>query len=195
MKDDVLKSRLSRIMKESTESVMVDVQVENPSSLGVSASNVMASYQNANKWLDIIKEYLLMDCGCVFFSNYVHNLAHSMPVRFDKFGDILHTIDMKVPYPATAYIDSEPSSVEESFDKICTILDSISSSLSEFIGVAESSSYKAMAVSAETLLEDISREYINLNRMRRAFNKCDGEVIKFDKWVAQYLNNLGTLID
>lgn len=195
MKDAVLKYRLSKAMKESTETVMVDVPVENSSTLEVSANNVMISYQNANKWLDIIKEYLLMDCGCVFFSNYVHNLAHSMPVRFDKFGDILHTIDMKVPYPATCYIDAEPSSVDESFDKICAILDSISSSLYEFIVVAESSSYKAMAISAETLLEDIANEYTNLKRMRRAYIQSNADTIKFDKWVAQYVNNLGTLID
>lgn len=196
MKDDVLKSRLSRALKESTEDIMTDTQVDNNSStLDVSATNVMASYQNANKWLDIIKEYLLMNCGCVFFSNYIHNLAHSMPVRFDKFGDILHTIDMKVPYPATAYIDSEPSSVEESFDKVCTILDNISSALVEFIGVSESNNYKAMSVSAEALLEDISNEYTNLKRMRRVLNQCEGDIVKFDKWVAQYLNNLGTLID
>ena len=136
-----------------------------------------------------------MDCGCVFFSNYVHNLAHSMPVRFDKFGDILHTIDMKVPYPATEYIDNEPDGISESFDKICSILDSISSALVEFIGVAETSSHKAMAISAETLLEDIANEYTNLKRMRRAYETCEGDIIKFDKWCAQYINNLGKLID
>jgi len=51
--------------------------------------------------MDIIKEFLFTDMGCPFFSSYIHNLAHTMPVRFDKFGDILHTIDMKIPYPAT----------------------------------------------------------------------------------------------
>jgi len=61
----------------------------------------MEAYQNANKWLDTIKEYVYTDLSCVFFSSFIHELAHTMPERFDKFGDILHTLNIKVPYPAT----------------------------------------------------------------------------------------------
>lgn len=193
MTDEELKARL--VSPKDDSPIMPATQnYEGVVNLNNAAEQVMRSYQDANKWLDIIKEYLLMDCGCVFFSNYIHNLAHSMPVRFDKFGDILHTIDMKVPYPATEYIDSEPTSVSESFDKVCNILDTISSSLSEFILLAESTHYKAIAISSETLLEDISREYTNLKRMRRALDRCEGDIIKFDKWVAQYVNNQSTIL-
>ena len=86
------------------------------------AEQVMASYQNANKWLDSIKEFVLMDLGCVFFSNYIHNLAHTMPARFDKFGDILHTADIKVPYPATAAITTMPSDIPSVFQQVLDIL-------------------------------------------------------------------------
>lgn len=199
MKDNILKSRLAQSMKEDVEQVVIDVQEktssEYESPLGVAAESVMCKYQNANKWLDIIKETLLMDQGCVFFSNYVHELAHTMPVRFDKFGDILHTMDMKIPYPATDYIDKEPESIQEAFDKINCILQCISDALSDFSAIAESNHQKAAAISAETLLEDISNEFTNLKRMNRAYNQCNGDIIKFDKWCAQYMNNSDNLID
>lgn len=193
MTDAELKARLMKSNASDSDEDLVQEPQEPISPLLSSATNVMIAYQNANKWLDIIKEALLMDCGCTFFSNYIHNLAHSMPVRFDKFGDILHTMDMKVPYPATEYIESEPTSIAEAFDSVFSILLDISNALVEFIAAAESTN-KAAAISAETLLEEIANENTSLYRMRRAYLLC-GDNIKFDKWCAQYINNLGTLID
>ena len=193
MTDAGLKARLMKSNASDSDEDLVQEPQEPISPLLSSATNVMIAYQNANKWLDIVKETLLMDCGCTFFSNYIHNLAHSMPVRFDKFGDILHTMDMKVPYPATEYIESEPTSIAEAFDSVFSILLDISNALVEFIAAAESTD-KAAAISAETLLEEIANENTSLYRMRRAYLLC-GDNIKFDKWCAQYINNLGTLID
>ena len=194
--DDQIRARMVQVTSPTEEvipepTVVVPVQ----SDLQNKSANVMASYQNANKWLDIIKESLLMDQGCVFFSNYVHNLAHSMPVRFDAFGDILHTIDMKVPYPATEYIEKEPENVPEAFDEIEKILHCICDSLAEFIDLADGMHMRAVAISTENLLSDISTEFTNLSRMKRAYAQSNGDIIKFDKWVAQYVNNIGTLID
>ena len=193
MTDAELKARLMKSNASDSDEDLVQEPQEPISPLLSSATNVMIAYQNANKWLDIIKEALLMDCGCTFFSNYIHNLAHSMPVRFDKFGDILHTMDMKVPYPATEYIESEPTSIAEAFDSVFSILLDISNALVEFIAAAESTD-KAAAISAETLLAELANENTSLYRMRRAYLLC-GDNIKFDKWCAQYINNLGTLID
>ena len=193
MTDAELKARLMKSNASDSDEDLVQEPQEPISPLLSSATNVMIAYQNANKWLDIVKEALLMDCGCTFFSNYIHNLAHSMPVRFDKFGDILHTMDMKVPYPATEYIESEPTSIAEAFDSVFSILLDISNALVDFITAAESTN-KAAAISAETLLEEIANENTSLYRMRRAYLLC-GDNIKFDKWCAQYINNLGTLID
>lgn len=159
-----------------------------------SAAAVMIAYQNANKWLDIIKEYVLMFQGCVFFSNYIHNLAHTMPARFDKFGDILHTADLVVPYPPTEYIPNMPVDIPSTFQSIYDILDSICASLRAFIKVTQDTEGHALSCSAEELLVDISGEFTDLYRMNRAYTICN-DPIKFDKWVAQYLNNKGTLID
>lgn len=183
----------SRLLSPKLEDAIVDPTPSINPVLGA-AEQVMASYQNANKWLDIIKEFVLMDLGCVFFSNYIHNLAHTMPGRFDKFGDILHTADIRVPYPATAYIATMPSDIPSVFQQVFDILVAISTSLRGFIKLTQDTECHAMACSAEELLVDIEGEYTNLYRMKRAYSACQ-DAIKFDKWVAHYLNNLGNLID
>lgn len=169
-------------------------EVAMPNDLSMEASKVIEAYQNANKWLDIIKETLLMDHGCVFFSNYIHKLAHTMPARFDKFGDILHTVNISVPYPATPYIPTIPSDIPSAFSQIFNILNSITQSLRDFIKFTQDTDFHALACSTEELLVDISKEFTPLYRMQKVYTFCSDN-IKFDKWVAQYLNNAGNLID
>ena len=189
MTDEELRARLVTVTAE-------DVKLTTPSTDPVlgAAELVMASYQNANKWLDSIKEFVLMDLGCVFFSNYIHNLAHTMPARFDKFGDILHTADIKVPYPATADIPNMPSDIPSVFQQIFDILGSISLSLRGFIKITQDTEFHAMACSAEELLIDIEGEYTNIYRLRRVYSS-NPDAIEFDKYVAYYVNNQGNLID
>lgn len=189
MTDAELKSRL---MTSKLEDTIVDPTTVVDPILGA-AEQVMATYQNANKWLDIIKEYVLMDLECVFFSTYIHNLAHTMPVRFDKFGDILHTADIKIPYPATAYIPNMPSDIPSVFQQIFDILGAISASLRNFIKLTQDTEMHALACSSEELLVDIEGEYTNLYRLRRAYSSCQ-DPIKFDKYVNHYVNNLGNII-
>lgn len=190
MNDKWLRDRL-------VESISEDV-VEQPAPTAnpvlSAAEQVMASYQNANKWLDSIKEFVLMDLGCVFFSNYIHNLAHTMPARFDKFGDILHTADIKVPYPATAVISNQPSDIPSVFQQVLDILGAISTSLRGFIKITQDTEFHAMACSAEELLIDIEGEYTNIYRLRRVYS-INPDAIGFDKYVSHYVSNLSNLID
>lgn len=189
MTNEELRTRLVSGLKD----VPVDITpASNP--VLIAAEQVMASYQNANKWLDSIKEFVLMDLSCVFFSNYIHNLAHTMPARFDKFGDILHTADIKVPYPATAGIPNMPSDIPSVFQQVLDILGAISTSLRGFIKITQDTEAHAMSCSAEELLVDIEGEYTDLYRLRRAYNSSQ-DIIKFDKYVNHYINSKNTLID
>ena len=201
MDDNKLRSLLSKtnapVNAEDTSTVPVDTPITSiPQSIDIatSAIGVMTAYQNANKWLDSIKEYVLMDLSCVFFSNYIHNLAHTMPARFDKFGDILHTADIKVPYPATAGIPNMPSDIPSVFQQVLDILGAISTSLRGFIKITQDTEFHAMACSAEELLVDIEGEYTNIYRLRRVYSS-NPDAIEFDKYVAYYVNNKGNLID
>lgn len=192
MDDKWLRDRLVNSLAEDDHPEVSNTSSTN--SLESYITAVMESYQNANKWLDSIKEFVLMDLSCVFFSNYIHNLAHTMPARFDKFGDILHTADIKVPYPATSAIPNMPSDIPSVFQQIFDILGAISTSLRGFIKNTQDTEAHALACSAEELLVDIEGEYTDLYRLRRVYSSCQ-DTIKFDKYVNHYLNSKNNLID
>lgn len=193
MNDEELRARLVDLPKDAV--ILTSDVTPSVNPIISSAEKVMESYQNANKWLDSIKEYVLMELGCLFFSDYIHKLAHTMPVRFDKFGDILHTADIVVPYPATSAIANMPTDIPSTIDQIYSIVSAIRNSLLEFIKATQDTEGHALACSAEELLIDISKEYTNLYRMNRAYNNCNSSIIDFDKWVLEYLKYLDTLID
>jgi len=197
----IIKESIIAIPADEAENILTLVSAESEllpqtenSCVIESATNVMASYQNANKWLDITKEFVYTNLGCVFFSSYIHELAHTMPVRFDKFGDILHTVNMKIPYPATDYIPLEPTNIDEVFNAIFSILDAIKNSLNDFIKCTDEQ-YHGMACAAEGLLNDIEGEYPMLYRMQQEWAQCNGDNIKFDKYVNQFVKNKDDLTE
>ena len=167
--------------------------IEDASPIELSAEAVMAAYQNANKWLDSIKESIYTAMNSPFFSSFVHKLAHTMPGRFDKFGDILHTCNIKIPYPTTLVIEREPADVGESIDMIFAILDEIKKSLNNFIQVTDVSNH-GMACAAETLLNDIESEYPMLYRLQGKWNQCH-DTVEFDKYVMQYVDHKDDLVE
>lgn len=183
MTDEEFKSRLAGVNKEAPAE-----EAQDPSlSLNTSITEVMKSYQDANRWLDIIKEDLLINKGTFFFSEYIHNLAHTMPVRFDAFGDILHTANILVPYPPTEDIPYSLEDIPTIFKAIFDILSRISKSLREFIEITGGTKYHSISCKSEELLIDIDTEFENLHRMRKAYDICQ-DPMKFDKYLHIYLN-------
>lgn len=158
------------------------------------AKDVVAAYQNANKWLDSIKEVILIELGCPFFSNEIHKLAHTMPGRFDKFGDILHERHLLIHYPETQVIRKLPESMEEAFDMIFAILDDINVSIMNFIDATKDTSLHFMALEAENLLTDINTEYSHLGNARKMLDLSNGNLGSFDRWIAKYYAAKDTLV-
>lgn len=176
------------------EDVTLSESLEISDELNNSINGVMASYQNANKWLDSVKEFIYSDLSCPFFSSFVHELAHTMPGRFDKFGDILHTMNIEIPYPTTLELDNELTSVDDAFAIIFGCLDDIKNNLNNFIELTDKD-YHGMACSAEELLNDIESEYSMLFRLRDKWNQCNGDLVDFDKFVAQYVEHKEDLLE
>lgn len=188
---------------EDDDSDITVIAVEEPvkdndkCELDIEINNVMNAYQTANKWLDSVKEavYSKPEMSCPFFSSYIHTLAHKMPGRFDKFGDILHTINYEIPYPATSEIGEwMPDSISKAFDTIFKVLDDIKSALNIFIKAADEN-YHGMACAAEALLNDIEEEYPMLYRLKDKWNQCDGDTVTFDKFVCQYVDHKDDLLE
>lgn len=155
---------------------------------------VMGAYQNANKWLDSVKESLYTDLACPFFSSYVHQLAHSMPERFDKFGDILHTANIQIPYPTTLELDRELNSVDDAFAIIFEVVEAIQNNLVTFIRENDEA-HHGMSCAAEGLLNEIEEELPMLYRLRDKWEQCDGNTVEFDKFVQQYVDHKDDLLE
>lgn len=158
------------------------------------AYGVMAAYQNANKWLDTVKEVIYTKLDSPFFSSFVHSLAHTMPGRFDKFGDILHTVNIEIPYPSTEELTDKPTDITSAFEIIFSSLDDIKSELNGFIKATDDR-YHGMACAAEGLLNDIEEEYPMLYRLRGKWNQCNGNTVEFDKYVMQYVEHKDGLLE
>lgn len=189
--DNLMSEINSRGMKESLDEDLFILDIPKEEDF---ACSVIAAYQNATKWLDTIKEMIYHDYSCVFFSDYIHKLAHSMPEKFDKFGDILHTANIKIKYPDTRELDEVPNSPEEAFDVILDIFNAIKGSLNNFIKYVDDNNH-GMACATEELLMDIDKEYTPLFRMKKALENCNGDYASFDKWIHQYLENKDQLTE
>lgn len=178
----------SQVVTESVEEELTEMSVVD------TPTQVMAAYQNANKWLDSVKEFLYIEMSCPFFSSYVHSLAHSMPERFDKFGDILHTDNIQIPYPTTVELETELTSISDAFEVIFMSLDNIKQSLNDFIKDVDDIKH-GMACSAETLLNDIESEYPMLFRLKDKWEQCNEDSVEFDKYVQQYIDHKDDLLE
>jgi len=189
--DDVM-SALNAISNE--EAPQVPETVEGGDCVNKTAAEVMVAYQNANKWLDSVKEAIYINMNCPFFSSFVHELAHSMPPRFDVYGEILHTINMEIPYPATAEISKKPANLEEAFTIIFSTLDAIKTALNAFIKCTDEK-YHGMACAAEACLNDIEGEYPMLYRLQAKAKECGEDTITFDKFVGQYNEHKSDLLE
>lgn len=181
----------------SVEDAKADITIveEEPTDpIADAAREVMTAYQNANKWLDSVKEFLYITVNCPFFSSFVHKLAHTMPERFDKFGDILHTVDMEIPYPATAELATRPADISEAFTVIFNVLNDIKTALNKFIAITDADAH-GMACAAETLLNDIEGEFPMLYRLSKKWADCSGDSVAFDKYVCQYIDHKDDLLE
>ena len=49
---------------------------------------VVGAYQNANRFLDTVQEWVYIEAGMIHTSRMIHNLAHKMPEQFDKVADM-----------------------------------------------------------------------------------------------------------
>lgn len=181
--------------EEEAEKVVNEPVEELPvSDLEQRVRDVMASYQTANKWLDTVKEAIYTKMNCPFFSSFIHELAHSMPGRFDKFGDILHTINMEIPYPETNELSNPPQNLEEAFNVTFNVLNDIKAALNEFIKFTDDS-YHGMSCAAEALLNDIEGEYPMLYRLQAKAKECGDDTVSFDKFVGQYVEHKDELLE
>lgn len=158
------------------------------------ARSVMSAYQNANKWLDTLKEHILINLNLPYFSHIVHELAHTMPGRFDKFGDILHTENLLVPYPSTEEWLNSCGNIYECIQMVYDILDQIKLELYTFKSISEEKGLVAMSSACDTLISDIQEEYGFYYRVEGMLAYYGSNLSAWDHQVHQYYKDQNELI-
>lgn len=191
---DSIRKKLSEEVGETTVSHKAGWDNPKYDQLEPNVREVMSAYQNANKWLDTLKEHILINLECPYFSNVVHQLAHTMPGRFDQFGDILHTENLLIPYPSTAEWTSPIGDISSCISIVYSILDDIKRALTNFKRAAEICGCPAMSISCDVLLTDISGEYEFYYRAEGLLKYYGNNLAQWDKRCYEYYNTKDSLI-
>ena len=151
---------------------------------------VIAAYQNANRYLDAIQEYVLIEEGMPYLSMAIHKQAHKFPARFDKFADMLHERHLMAEYPATPEMDwrEELKELDDVFRCIMSAMDEIHEALEAFHEVVDNASFRPMALFSEELMAENSADYTFFLELWARWDNEHGSKTSFDSWVAHRAN-------
>ena len=152
------------------------------------ARAVVAAYQDANRALDAIQEYALIEEGMPGLSAAIHYEAHLMPARFDSFADMLHERHLMAEYPATEEMDwrEELHDLDDVFRCVINALEDIQDALENFRDVTDNAKFRPMALFAEGLMTQNSADYAMFLNMWAKWDNDGGSKTSFDSWVRHY---------
>lgn len=149
------------------------------------ARRVTASMQNAMRFMDTCKEYLLIMHSMPMTAQAVHEQAHSYGEMWDEFGDILHQRHLIQIFPATPELDEQPDA-DRVFEIIIACMDEIEDALGEFINACEAERLYPLARAAETLQVENSESY-NKWLVAADMWETTRDKLSYEKWIAEYM--------
>ena len=144
---------------------------------------VTEKMQNANRGLDTLKEWVLIEMGLVNTSNEIHKLAHKQPGYFDQVGDILHQRHLIQEYPATEEYTKRPDDMDGVFEEIMRLLRENDEALKDFIRVCDENAQYALARQAETIQIENSEDCTKFLQAWAMFDDGSSSATSFDNWV------------
>ena len=152
------------------------------------ARAVIAAYQNANRFLDAIQEYALIEEGMPNLSRAIHLQAHKYPARFDEFADMLHERHLMAEYPATPEMDwrEELKGIDDVFRAAVGAMEDIQDALEAFHAVTDNAKFRPMCLKSEELMAQNSADYTKFLDMWARWDNDGGSKTSFDSWVRHY---------
>ena len=153
------------------------------------ARRVTAAMQQANRSLDALKEYVLIEIGLVHTSDAIHKLAHKQPGYFDQIGDLLHQRHLMQEYPATEEYTKRPKDMDEVFEEIMRLLRENDKALRDFIKVCDENAQYALARQAETIQIENSEDCTKFLAAWSMYDSTDASATSFDDWVLHLFND------
>ncbi len=155
------------------------------------ARRVTAAMQNANRGLDALKEWVLIEMGLVHTSDAIHELAHKQPLRFDQIGDILHQRHLMQEYPATEEYTKRPDDMDGVFEAAIELLQANEDALKEFVRTCDASGLYALARQAESIQIENSADYEKLLKAWQMFDMTDASATSYDNWILHLFHEGG----
>ena len=147
------------------------------------ARRVTAAMQQANRSLDALKEYVLIEIGLVHTSDAIHKLAHKQPGYFDQIGDLLHQRHLMQEYPATEEYTKRPKDMDEVFEEIMRLLRENDEAIRDFIKVCDENAQYALARQAETIQIENSEDCTKFTEAWAMYDEGSSSATSFDNWV------------
>ena len=144
---------------------------------------VTEKMQNANRGLDTLKEWVLIEMGLVNTSNEIHKLAHKQPGYFDQVGDILHQRHLIQEYPATEEYTKRPDDMDGVFEEIMRLLRENDEALKDFIRVCDENAQYALARQAETIQIENSEDCTKFLMAWQMYDMTDASATSYDNWI------------
>ena len=157
------------------------------------ARGVIAAYQDANRILDAIQEFCLIEEGMPNLSAAIHFQAHQFPARFDSFADMLHERHLMAEYPATAEMDwrEEIKDLDDVFRCTLAAMEDIHDALEAFHAVTDNAKFRPMALFTEELMTQNSADYTKFLEMWARWDNDGGSKTSFDSWVRHFAGLCG----
>lgn len=147
------------------------------------ARKVTAAMQNANRGLDALKEWVLIEMGLVHTSDAIHAVAHKQPAYFDTIGDILHQRHLMQEYPATEEYTMRPDDMDGVFEEIMRLLRENDEALKDFIRVCDENAQYALARQAETIQIENSEDCTKFLMAWQMYDMTDASATSYDNWI------------
>lgn len=152
------------------------------------ARDVIAAYQDANRALDTIQEYALIEEGMPNLSRVIHLQAHAYPARFDAFAEMLHERHLMAEYPATLEMDwrEELKDLDDVFRCVIDAMEDIHDALEAFHTATDNAQFRPMALFTEELMAQNSADYTKFLEMWARWDNDGGSKTSFDSWVRHF---------
>ena len=155
------------------------------------ARRVTAAMQNANRGLDSLKEWVLIEMGLVHTSDAIHELAHKQPKMWDELADILHQRHLMQEYPATEEYTKRPDDMDGVFEEIMRLLRENDEALKDFIHVCDENAQYALARQAETIQIENSEDCTKFLMAWQMYDMTDASATSYDNWILHLFHEGG----
>lgn len=150
---------------------------------------VIAAYQDANRYYDTAQEYVYIEQGMPFLSQFIHERAHKFPERFDTFIEMLHERHLMGEYPSTDELNwrEELHNLDDVFYLLIRVLDHIQEALEAFHNVTDNPDFRPMALFTEELMAQNSALYTQIIALWNRWDEEGGSKTSFDSWVQKII--------